>query len=203
MNESSVAGGGVRILVGGGIGAGKSMAGHRFAIRGFTVVEADRLGHEILEPDGAAFDDVVARWPEVLAGGRIERSLLAAIVFADPDELAELEAMTHPHILRRIRECGSEFDRLVVETPVPMEPQGEWIKLYIAAPRSVRRNRAIERGSSRHDVELRMARQVDDDAWIAWADEMIANDGTIDDLDRAVDALVYRLQANDRGMQSS
>lgn len=194
MNESSVVGGGARILLGGGIGAGKSIAGLRFAFHGFTVVEADRLGHEVLEPGGAAFGDVAARWPTVLVDGRIERSLLAAIVFSDAALLAELEAMTHPHIVSRIGEMGHRLDRLVVEIPVVLEPEGDWTKVYVAAPRSVRRDRAILRGSAPLDVAHRMDRQAAQGTWTAWADEIITNDGTIDDLDRAVDTLWDRLQ---------
>jgi len=193
----------VRILLGGGIGAGKSIAGRRFASHGFTVVEADRLGHEVLEPGGAAFDDVATRWPTVLVDGRIERSLLAAIVFSDADLLAELEAITHPHIVSRIGEIGRGLNRLVVEIPVLLDLEGDWTKVYVAAPRSVRRDRAILRGSAPVDVEHRMDRQAAQGAWTAWADEIITNDGTIDDLDRAVDTLWDRLQWDIGGRTSS
>lgn len=193
----------MRILLGGGIGAGKSIAGRRFASHGFTVVEADRLGHEVLEPGGAAFDDVATRWPTVLVDGRIERSLLAAIVFSDADLLAELEAITHPHIVSRIGEIGRGLNRLVVEIPVLLDLEGDWTKVYVAAPRSVRRDRAILRGSAPVDVEHRMDRQAAQGAWTAWADEIITNDGTIDDLDRAVDTLWDRLQWDIGGRTSS
>ncbi len=195
MNESSVVGGSVRILLGGGIGAGKSIAGCRFAFHGFVVVEADRLGHEVLEPGGAVFGDVAQRWPTVLVDGRIDRSLLAAIVFSDADLLAELEAMTHPHIVSRIEEIGRRSDRVVVEVPVLLDPAGDWFKVYVAAPRSVRRERAILRGSASMDVEQRMDRQAAHGSWTGWADAIITNDGTLDDLDRAVDALCARLQS--------
>lgn len=195
MNESSVVGGGVRILLGGGMGAGKSLAGRRFALLGFTVVEADRLGHEILEPGGPAFDEVSARWPAVLVEGRIDRATLAGIVFSDADLLVELEGMTHPHIVRRIGEISGRSGRLVVEVPVLLEPEGDWTKVYVAAERSVRRDRAILRGSAPHDVERRMTRQADHESWAAWADEIITNDGTIDGLDRAVDAFWHRLRS--------
>jgi len=203
MNETRVVEAGVRILLGGGIGAGKSIAGRRFALRGFTVVEADRLGHEILEPGGAAFGDVSSRWPEAFADGHIDRSILAAIVFSDADLLGELEDMTHPHIIRRIEELATRFDRLVVEVPVPLLPEGDWTTVYVAAPRSVRRDRAIGRGGTQRDVEQRMDRQAAEETWVQWADEIITNGGTIDDLDRAVDAFTYRLHATGEGRASS
>lgn len=194
MNESSVVGRSVRILLGGGIGAGKTIAGRRFAVHGFTVVEADRLGHEVLEPGGAAFDDVVARWPAALVDGRIDRSILAAIVFSDAALLGELERMTHPHIVRAITQLGGESDRIVVEVPVLVEPEGEWTRVSVTAPLSVRRDRAIGRGSTPRDVDLRMERQADAESWAEWADETIINDGTIEELEQAVDALWRRLR---------
>ncbi len=195
MNESGVLRGGLRIILGGGIGAGKSAAGRRFAFLGFTVVDADRLGHDILESGGAAFCAVAERWPGAVIDGRIDRAALATYVFADVDELAELESLTHPHIIRRIEEIGVEADHLVVEVPVLLEPEGDWVTVYVAAPDDVRRHRAILRGGAPDDVDRRMDRQARDEAWLEWADEIIVNDGTIAHLDRAVDALVHHLEA--------
>ena len=199
MNEPRVVGGGLRIILGGGIGAGKSVAGRRFAMLGFSVVDADRLGHEILEPGGPAFYAVAERWPGAVIGGRIDRAILAACVFADVDELAELESLTHPHIIRRIEEIGAEADHLVVEVPVLLEPEGDWVTVYLAAPDAVRRHRAILRGGAPDDVDRRMDRQARDEAWLEWADEIIVNDGTIEHLDRAIDALVHHLEATPGG----
>src|SRR5665811_1122278 len=95
MGESKDRRGDTRILVGGGIGSGKSRAGLRFAELGATVVEADRLGHEVLEPDGAAFATVAELWPEVLVDGHIDRRALAVIVFADS---ARLKAVSYTHL---------------------------------------------------------------------------------------------------------
>ena len=191
----------MRILLGGGIGAGKSAVGHRLALRGLLFVESDNLGHETLEPGGAAFSEVARRWPEALKDGVIDRSALARIVFSDEDQLKELEAMTHIHIVRRIAEIGSQSNLLVVEVPVMLELEGDWTKVYVAAPRSVRRERAIRRGGTPRDVDYRMDRQADHRTWTAWADEIITNGGTIDGLDRAVDALWSRLLTNlGRGM---
>ncbi len=183
------------ILLGGGIGAGKTVAGRRFEALGFVVVEADGLGHETLKPGGAAFGAVAARWPGVVVDSRIDRALLGATVFADADQLAELEAMTHPHILRHIEELGAGSDRLVVEIPVLLEPVGVWTKVYLASNRSTRRRRAVLRGGAAEDVDRRMQQQAEHAEWVAWADEIIENNGTIEDLNRAIDALVHRLEA--------
>ena len=88
----------LRVIVSGGIGSGKTTVLRLLERLGAVVVEADRIGHEVLEPGGASYDAVATRWPSVVVEGRIERSLLAAIVFSDLEQLALLESLTHPAI---------------------------------------------------------------------------------------------------------
>jgi dephospho-CoA kinase len=193
MRESSVVDGTVRILLGGGIGAGKSVAGRRFARLGATVVEADRIGHALLEPGGSAFEAVAERWPEVVIGGFIERGRLAAIVFSDKDSLSELEEITHPEIIRQIHDTAAIAANLVVEVPVMIDLDEEWVSVFVTAPRETRRARALARGGTPSDVDARIDRQPRQAAWMDWADEVIENDGTIEDLNRKVDVLWRRL----------
>ncbi|UCG41653.1 MAG: dephospho-CoA kinase, partial [Acidimicrobiia bacterium] len=72
------------LVLTGGIGSGKSTVAGILAARGADVIEADRLGHAVLAPDGAAHAAVVERWPEVATGGAIDRRALGRIVFGDP-----------------------------------------------------------------------------------------------------------------------
>lgn len=202
MRESSVVGVTVRILLGGGIGAGKSAAGRRFARSGATVVEADRIGHALFEPGGYAYNAVAERWPEVVVDGVIQRGRLAVIVFPDENALAELEEITHPEIIRRTREIAATADNVVVELPVPIDLGEEWVNVLVTAPRETRRARALARGGAPSDVDARMDRQPRRAAWIDWADEVIENDGTIEDLNRKVDVLWRRLVATHGGTSS-
>ena len=202
MRESSVVDGTVRILLGGGIGAGKSSAGHRFARLGATVVEADRIGHALLEPGGFAYNAVAERWPEVLVDGIIERGRLAAVVFSDEYSLSELEELTHPEIIRQVHNTAAVADDLVVEVPVMIDLGEEWVNVLVTAPREIRRARALARGGTPSDVDARMDRQPRQAAWMDWADEVIENDSTIEDLNRKVDSL-WRLLITTHGRATS
>ena len=71
-----------RVLLTGGIGAGKSAVAGLLEARGVPVIHADGIGHLVLEPEGEAFGPVAAWWPEVVVGGHIDRARLAAIVFS-------------------------------------------------------------------------------------------------------------------------
>lgn len=186
----------LRLVVSGGIGSGKSTVLGLMKLLGAVVIEADRIGHQVLEPDGPAFAQVAARWPGVVDDGRINRRLLANIVFSDPEQLAELEAMTHPHIaatiLRRAQEAGERT--VAVELPVAADLLGPgWTKILVAAPEQVRVARAVERGAEVADVMRRTNSQPTDSEWAASADYVLPNTGTLEELEAAVVTLWTRL----------
>lgn len=175
----------IRVVVMGGIGSGKSAVGALFRELGAVVIDADRVGHEVLEPDGAAFGAVAARWPATVVNGRIDRAALAAIVFTDTDQLAELEAITHPAIGRtiveRARAAGNQA--VVVELPLMRRMLGEeWTWIVVDAPDDLRLARAVARGGDPSDVRRRMAAQPSREEWLAAADRVIDNGGDLDEL---------------------
>ena len=177
----------------GPLGAGKSAVAALLARRGAFVVDADSVGHAVLASGGEAFDAVAARWPSAVIdeNGRrvIDRAELAAIVFADPGELAALEALTHPHIVGRIEAMVAEVPDgipVVVEMPL-IDPPLRWHRLVVLAPEATRYDRAIARGMAPDDVTRRMRAQPAPEEWRAAADSVIENDGALDELGAAVD----------------
>jgi dephospho-CoA kinase len=84
----------------GGIGAGKSMVAELLVDRGATLIDADRVAREVVAPGGPAYRPLVERFgPSILADdGTLDRPTLAAVAFADPKALADLNAITHPAI---------------------------------------------------------------------------------------------------------
>lgn len=185
------------IVITGGIGSGKSAVRDELAARGAHVIDADRIGHRILEPDGPAFGPVSERWPEVVVEGAIDRRALGRIVFADGMQLAELEAITHPLITERIELAVAEVPDspiVAVELPVLKVVRGdEWTKVVVDAPDEVRTVRLSERGLEAAEIAGRMASQPPRDEWLARADLVIDNSGDHADLAAAVDQLVRSL----------
>jgi dephospho-CoA kinase len=180
----------LRIIVSGGIGSGKSTVSMMLRRRGAVVIEADRIGHEILQPGGAAFEQVAERWPAVVVDGRIDRSRLAAVVFTDGEQLALLEAITHPHIRAEIeaRIAENRARDVVVEVPHKGEfVEGNWIRLVVDAPPGIRLQRTVERGMDHDDVANRMAAQPSPREWNEIADVVIDNRGSLADLEAEVD----------------
>ncbi|MFO7300020.1 MAG: dephospho-CoA kinase [Actinomycetes bacterium] len=172
----------------GGIGSGKSTVRRLLEEEGVAAIDADSVGHDVLAPDGPAFAEVAERWPGVVRDGRIDRRALAARVFADPAELAGLEAITHPHIFARITRMIDEAEGVVVvEIPLLDPPAFAGIpKLIVDCPDPLRLERLIERGMPEQDARARMAVQPSRAAWLAKADLVVPNDGDLDGLREAV-----------------
>ena len=174
-------------LLCGGIGSGKSEVRRLLAEGGVHTIDADAVGHSVLLEEGLT--PVAKRWPGVVLEGQISRETLARIVFDDPDELAALEAITHPLIFGRIQaELEGFSGPAVVEVPLLDTTLG-LPRMVVDADEETRLQRAIGRGASREDVERRMTSQPDRGAWLAAADMVVPNHGTLEDLADTVSRL--------------
>ena len=183
------------ILILGGIGSGKSTIARLFRSHGVEVIDADRIGHAVLEPDGEAFAEVAERWPAAVVEGRVDRRILGDIVFGNASELAALEAITHPHIRRRIGELLNTGGWCVaVETPILGDILGgTFVKVVIDAPDDVRFRRLRSRGLTASQIRARMASQPSRREWLAVADHVIDNSGNLAEVALRVGGLISRL----------
>jgi dephospho-CoA kinase len=184
----------------GGIAAGKSEALAAFGHLGAATLSSDAVVHGLLEsPQLQA--QLIERWgPEVAPGGVVDRSRIGSIVFADPDELAWLESRTHPLVGAATAEWlgslpkGTEF--AVVEVPLLFEGGGSSrfdTTVAVVADEEVRRARAEARGHAL--VDERTARQLSQEEKAERADHVVANDGSVEDLERALSALIDTLRS--------
>ncbi len=175
----------------GGIGAGKSEALAAFARLGAATLSTDQVAHELLA-DPEVRDALIERWGEEVApDGEVDRGRVAEIVFADPGELAWLESRLHPrvgaHVLgwRKRLEPGTEA--AVVEVPLLFEAAMEDAfdaTVAVVADDQVRERRLRERGQA--GLAGREDRQLDQAEKSGRADHVLRNDGTLDELERAV-----------------
>ncbi|MFP3881044.1 MAG: dephospho-CoA kinase [Actinomycetota bacterium] len=178
-----------RWILSGGLASGKSQVRRLLEEHGFHTIDADRVGHDVLRSEGPAFDEVVTRWPDIVADGEVDRRALAAVVFNDPVELAALEAITHPHIFDMINARVEDVDEaVVVEVPVLGHSLGpDWRRIVVDCRDEIRLERAISRGMAAADAQARMASQPSRAEWLAVADVVLPNTGTLLDLRHTVD----------------
>ena len=182
----------MRVLLTGGIGAGKSAVGELLRARGALVIDADEVGHRVLDPGGAGFEAVAATWPSVVVDGVINRGRLADIVFQDPAELERLERFTHVAIRQSIADLiGRSAARVVVvEVPLLTDFMGAgWLRVVVDTNIELRTSRLLERGMDADDATRRIAAQPSRVEWQAAADVLIDNSGDFDALVQQVDAL--------------
>jgi dephospho-CoA kinase len=175
----------LRVAVTGGIGAGKSEVLGAFARRGLPTISADQIVHELIAGD-----------PEVRAAleerfGTTERAKIGQIVFADPDELAWLEALLHPRVVAARDEwlAGLDAPVAVAEIPLLYETGGEGevdAVVVVTAPAEVRRGRSAA-------VDQRSGRLIPDEEKAARADFVYVNDGTLEQLDAFVEDVLAQL----------
>jgi dephospho-CoA kinase len=183
----------------GGIAAGKSVVARRLVELGAVLIDADVLAREVVEPGTPGLAAIRDRFGEgVLApDGSLDRAALGAIVFADADALADLNAITHPAIRVRRRELmagAGEHDVLVHDIPLLVEgvagrPPGYDAIVVVHADHDERVRRMVEdRGMTPEDAERRIAAQATEERRLEVADVVIDNTGdlrrTLEQVDR-------------------
>lgn len=196
----------------GGIATGKSAIAAELRKLGAVVFSADQAAREVTAPGGPALQGIVDRFGAgMLHGdGTLDRAALAERVFADPDERRALEALTHPHILARLRE---QMDRalaadpgavVVVEAPLLFEAgMAAWfdrVVVVAAHPETQLVRLNASRGMSETEARARIAAQM------PLADKIAASDITIwndDDADRLPDRARDILRAVGAGGEST
>ncbi len=171
----------------GGIGSGKSTVAALLAERGATVIDADKIGHEVYRPGSEGFTRVVETFGRgvVAADGTIDRKALGAIVFADATARARLNAIVHPLIGSEIAARVAQVPagtRVVIEAAIILEAGWRALaeRVWVV---SVSRETAIARvmaarGLTRVEVERRLDAQMPDAERRRLADLVIENDGT-------------------------
>jgi dephospho-CoA kinase len=187
------------LLVGltGNIGSGKSTVSRMLAERGATIIDADVLARRAVELGTAAFDRIVARWGEsVLApDGHLDRAALRQVVFADHEQLDELNAIVHPEIerlrKRLVEQARGRGDRVVV-CDIPLLFERHMVERFdriilVDANRALRLERLVkDRGLRETEAMDMIAAQMPAELKRARADFLIENDGTLAQLERRV-----------------
>jgi len=180
----------------GGIGSGKSEVLKRLKAHGATVVDADLAARRVVEPGTDGYDAVVKEFGSEVVGpdGALDRAKLGAVVFADPERLAALNAIVHPRVSALMAEWADAAPQggiVVYDIPLLVEggaDRGYAAVIVVDADEEVRYARLLaNRGMSREDAAARMAAQASRQDRLAAADYVIANNGSLEDLDQETD----------------
>jgi dephospho-CoA kinase len=188
----------LRVGLTGGIGSGKSTVAGRLAEHGATLIDADRIAREVVEPGTGGLAEVVAEFGSrvLTEDGALDRAALAALVFNDDAARGRLNSIVHPRIARRTAELiAAAADDAVVVHDVPLLVENGIAPAYhlvivVDAPVEQRVRRLVaQRGMAEQDVRARIAAQAAEQARRAVADVWLDNAGTPDEVLAEVDAL--------------
>ncbi len=195
------------ICLTGGIGSGKSTAAKYLESLGAHIIDADKLGHETYMPGTRAHASIVSTFGTDILGDdqQIDRRVLGSKVFGRPAELNKLTDIVWPEI-RKLAETAIKQVQLndaktviIFEAAVLIE--ADWTDLgdevWVI---TVERQTAIERCQARDDlsrdaIENRLNAQLNNEARMAKADQVISNDHGLEQLKTKIDQQWTRLQA--------
>ncbi|MFI5094020.1 MAG: dephospho-CoA kinase [Candidatus Acidiferrales bacterium] len=199
-----------RLGITGGIASGKSAVAAILRELGFNVIDADELGHSVIEPGTRAFKEVVREFGAGVVGtdGRIDRGKLGALVFADRGKLARLNGIVHPRVEEEMVRKFGEWERdgardaAFVEAALLVEAgyQRNLDGLVVAWCRPEQQmERLVARGLSEEEARRRIAAQMPAEEKLKYATEKIDCSGSMEETRRQVEELAAKLRREAAG----
>lgn len=187
----------------GNIGSGKSLVAELLSEKGCALVDADRVAHALYASDPALVQELARQFGEDIlkSSGALDRERLGAHVFGDPLALETLNRIVHPHLLAALREqlvsSRRVMNRVVLDAALIVEwglrPELSHL-ILVTAPEPLRLERLMARtGMPRAAAEARLRAQMPEEEKRAFADFVIENDGTEEELRGKVDAVWERI----------
>ena len=198
-----------RLGLTGGIASGKSAVAEMLRELGFHVLDADSLGHEVIEPGRPAYEEVLREFgPGILDGsGKIDRRKLGAMVFGDRSKLERLNAIVHPRVREEVLRQFAEWERnglrdaafveaaLLVEAEYQKNLDG-LVVAWCTPEQQLERLKA--RGLSDEEARRRIAAQMPVDEKLKFATVRIDCSGTLEHTQKQVEELAARVRSNEQ-----
>lgn len=194
----------IEIGLTGGIGSGKSTVADMLVERGAVLIDADRIVRDLQEPGAPVFVAMVERWGRAIIAedGSLDRGAVAAIVFADEEELQAINDIVHPAVgeaMQARRDELKDTDAVVVfDIPLLVKADGDPVEdryshlqgiIVVDVDIGLAVERLVSfRGFDADDARGRLAAQASREARRAVADVVIDNSGDLDSLGPQVDA---------------
>ncbi len=184
------------ILIGltGGIASGKSTVIQYLRYQGYPVIDADKLGHKVLEPGNKGYRNVVEKFGEGILNKdkTVNRLILGGIVFSDPFKLKALNEISHPIIaemvLREFKSISSMDQKGIVFLEAALLIEANWYNMcqhiWVVTLENAEASRRLQKrdGLSESEAISRLESQLTAKEKIAYADVVLRNDGSRKDL---------------------
>ena len=192
----------------GGIGSGKSTVCAMLAAKGAKIVDADAIVHSLQVPGEVVFDEMVEAFGReiLLSDGTLDRAKVGDIVFNDQDKRVKLQTIVWPRVGERVREmleAATDDDVVFLDVPLMAEATDGSRRLaqtivVVDASEETQLRHLAEKGVSAEVARARMAAQASREDRLKLANHVLHNDGTMDELQKQVDALWEELATPQR-----
>jgi len=187
----------LRIGLTGGIGSGKSTVADLFAARGITVIDTDRIAHELTAPGSEAVARIGQQFGTdlIAADGTLDRARLRQLVFTDAAKRAQLEALLHPLIRTRTEELMAQARGPYCIVVVPLLLEKGWqslvdrVLVVDAAPELQLNRTRLRDGRPAEEVHAIIAAQISREKRLSAADDVVHNDSGREELEVQVEQL--------------
>jgi dephospho-CoA kinase len=181
----------------GGIGSGKSVASDKFKSLGIDVVDADVASRTVVESGKPALKEIQDHFGSgiITAEGKLDRNKLREIIATDAKERKWLESVLHPkigeQITKEISESTSVYTLFVAPLLLETNSQEMCSRVVVVdVPKDVQIQRTAKRDKvSSNQVEQMVAAQMKREKRLEKADDVLLNNGTIEDLEKQVEEL--------------
>ncbi len=189
----------------GGLGTGKTTVSQMLIKRGISVIDADRVAREVVEPNGPAFPGIIQAFGSGIlkADGSIDRALLAQSVFGDSQKLLQLEKLIHPFVQKEVSNQrqwlkDQHHPWAVYDVPLLFEKdlktQFDFIAVVSVTDEQTQVARLKQRNSwNDEEIQKRLKSQLPLSEKVTQADYVIRNDADLSSLEKKVDTMVQML----------
>ena len=201
----------LKIALTGGIGSGKTTVSDYFRKLGVPVIDADETSHEVTQAGAPAVQQIVDVFGDSVLDhdGNLDRTALRNIVFGDTESRKQLESILHPEIRRRMNDAASRTQSPYCLFSIPLlietSQHTSYDRILVVETSEDRRRTWIQARSDLTEGEITaiLSAQVSDEQRRGAADDLLINDGGIDDLHARIDRLHQRYLALARGQEQS
>ena len=201
----------LKIALTGGIGSGKTTVSDYFRKLGVPVIDADETSHEVTQAGAPAVQKIVDVFGDSVLDrdGNLDRTALRNIVFGDTESRKQLESILHPEIRRRMNDAASRTQSPYCLFSIPLlietGQHASYDRILVVETSEDRRRTWIQARSDLTEGEITaiLSAQVSDEQRRGAADDLLINDGGIDDLHARIDRLHQRYLALARGQEQS
>ncbi len=191
----------------GGVATGKSVIADELERLGAVIIDADRVGHDVIAPGAEAYAEVVEEFGSGVVssdGGAIDRKALGRIVFGDPERLLKLNSITHPRIIEKIKKeievLSSRVPKTIIVVNAALLIESGHYKemdtvVVVTCTEAEQVRRSVERDGAEEAQALgRIAAQMPTEEKAAVADRIIDNSGTIEEAIESARTLYKELE---------